>query len=94
MRPLSRHSFASTSYLKLSKVVLDLMDPYSPSGAVDGVYLMRCLAANVDTLLSVSIIVPPPAFPPLHSQSVGVDTLVLNTSDHGAGYGTSVFLRP
>jgi hypothetical protein len=55
---------------------------------------MLCLAANVDTLLLISTIVPRPAFPPLHSQSVGVDTLVLNTSDHGAGHRTSVFLQP
>ena len=72
---------------------LELVGPLRSLGAVDGVYLMLCLSANVDTLLSISIIVPRPAGPFLHSQSVGFDTLVLDTSNHGAGHGPSVFLQ-
>lgn len=75
-------------------MLLGLADPLRSFGAVNGVFLMPCLAADVDTLLLIAIIVPRSASPSLHSRSVGFDTLVLDTSDHGAGHGTNVFLRP
>jgi hypothetical protein len=54
---------------------------------------MLGLSTNVDLLLLISIMAPRPAFQHLHFQLVGLDTLVLDTNDHGAGHGTSVFLQ-